>query len=104
MSFTVTPSSGAAPYTFDNVIDNRNMLDDVNYSATATLMQSSGSCNAPDVNGTVYSGLVPRLYTGNSYTAGTSVPSGRCQVVGIFIIRLSDGVVVSEAYASISNL
>lgn len=105
MAFTVTPTSGAAPYILSADIINTGNIDGVNYVAAVFSSQSIGSC--PSVGETTplaTSRLNTLLSVGSVDANVITVPAGSCRTFTLSITRLSDNVVVDSSSVSVDNL
>lgn len=104
MALSVTPPSGDAPYVFDFDIVDKYLLGTGVYSAEVRMSTGVGSCPTVTRSSNIAPGGQSAVLTGNTYTVNTTVPDGSCMSLAIFIIRLSDDVVLSQQQASVSNI
>lgn len=105
MAFTVTPTSGAAPYTFTANVEGSDLIDGVNYSATVLSTRATGSCPVEGIGNPWTPNLMASLLNSESIVSdyGT-VASGDCRTTTLLIKRLHDNEVVASANTVIDNL
>lgn len=105
MAFTVTPTSGAAPYVFEAEFSNRIGLDQGFYSLHFYATSGVGTCPAPTTSGTDQQNVVQALLNVGTYTqSGNSVPAGSCRVHNLVIREIATNNIVSSSSLSIDNV
>mgnify|MGYP001143772445 CR=1 FL=1 len=104
MAFSVTPTSGVAPYQFNVEIDNVGEIDNVSFVAEFRQAGQTCSCPISGMSGTNISSAANALVSNGVYASGTSVSSGQCRAYTFFIKRLADDVIVSESTVFVSNV
>lgn len=105
MAFTVSPTSGAAPYTLSATVSDFVNVNGVDYVASVEGSSGVGSCPAMGVGSPLDPALVESLISGNSVelVIGT-IPTGSCRTYTLRITRVSDGVVIASSNVSVNNL
>lgn len=105
MAFTVTPTSGDAPYSLSATVDNSVNVDGVNYVASVTTEHAMGSCPLSGAGTPLTPTIVNSLINGETVVSGApTVTAGRCRTYTLAITRLSDNVVVDSADAFVDNI
>lgn len=105
MAFTVTPTSGDAPYALSANIANSVNVNGVDYAASVTTTLSSGSCPASGSQFPLPANLVNLLVAGETVSSSyPTVPSGSCRALTLTITRVSDSVVIDSSTVTINNL
>lgn len=105
MAFTVTPTSGDAPYTLSAAIDNAFNVDGVNYVASVMYYNNTGSCSVSGTGTALNPTAVKTLVDSGSVVLNTStIPDGNCRTLVLEITRMIDNVVISSSSASIDNV
>lgn len=105
MAFTVTPTSGSAPYLFEAEILNSVGIDWGLYNAHLYADVATGSCPAPRVAGTDQQAAAMSLVnTGEYLLPGNSVPSGDCRVYNLVIRDTMTGDIIDSSDVSIDNV
>ena len=105
MAFTVTPSSGSAPYLYEAEFSNRFGLDAGFYSAHIYADVAVGSCPAPRTAGTDQQSFAQALVsTGEYLQTVNSVPAGSCRVYNLVIRDKTSGDIVASSPVTIDNV
>ena len=105
MAFTVTPTSGSAPYLFEAEILNSVGIDWGLYTAHLYADVATGSCPAPRTQGTDQQAAAMSLVnTGEYLLPSNSVPSGDCRVYNFVIREVASGDIVASSDVSIDNV
>lgn len=105
MAFTVTPTSGSAPYLFEAEILNSVAIDLGVYSAHFYGSTDIGSCPSPTTSGTDQQNIAQALVNVGSYQqVGNSVPAGSCRVHNLVIREIATGNIVASSSLSIDNV
>lgn len=104
MALTVTPTSGASPYTYKSVFDNKHRFASGLYRLEFRAVANVGSCSS-DFSGAQNSPAIANAFMmTDSYTRTTDVAVGSCNNAQLSVVRISDGVIVSSLTASIDNV
>lgn len=104
MAFTVTPTSGSAPYVFTAEFSAKESLFSDLYVLEVRPRTSAGSCPGPATSGSRSSGAEQSILLYDNYTVLTSVPAGSCLGTTIVIREIASDTIVSQATAQVSNL
>ena len=103
MAFSVTPTSGAQPYTFEADLENKAKIDNDRYVMTLRSTTTVGSCPAVGAGTNLQTG-VDELIANGVYVNTQSVPDGSCRTTTLQISDNFLGVVVSSKSVNISNV
>lgn len=103
MAFTVTPTSGAEPYTFNAQFSDAVNIDNVHFSLTIRSSQLVGSC-PPIGNGTDRQSAVNALLATGEYVDNEAVPAGSCRAYTAQIINKVTGDPISSETVTVSNV
>lgn len=103
MAFTVTPTSGDAPYVYNVSFENAGNFGS-EYSFEYANVMNVGECATDYTLGTNLPATAATLLATGTSSSGTSVPSGSCRSAFARIRRLSDNVVISGSIANIDNV
>lgn len=103
MAFTVTPTSGEAPYVLSADIDNLINIDGVHYRGFIGSGTAVGSCPAAGFT------TLPRVereefFESGSVTLTDSVPPGSCRTFTLRIIRVSDEEEIAVSHINVDNV
>lgn len=104
MAFSVTPTSGVAPYVFSLSVAEKYLVDGINYTAEFRGMTSSGTCPVDGLFGSNNSLIANALLSSGSYSASGSIAVGSCRAFTFLIKRLADNVVVSQSTVFVNNV
>ena len=104
MAFTVTPTSGTAPYLYEAEIANRIGFDLGLYITEYRFLEAVGSCPANAVVGPNSTGNAFALLNTGSFTSQSPVPAGSCRSSVFLVRRISDGTIVSQMSVDINNV
>lgn len=105
MAFSVTPTSGAGPYTLTAVIENNMNVNGVDYVATASSSDQVGSCPVEGIQNALSPTSVNTLVQNGVVVSGApTVASGSCRTYTLNITRVADGVVISSSSTSVDNV
>lgn len=104
MAFSVTPTSGAAPYTYEASFLYPHLITSGAYELRFQSLTATGSCPS-DFSGVANNpGRAASLLMSGEYVLTTSIPAGVCSSARLSIQETSSGVVVSEMFVSINNV
>ena len=104
MAFSVTPTSGDAPYVLTANIANSALIDGVKYAVSVAYSSSSGSCPAEGSEVYLTPIQIDTLLTTGSFTSYSAVNTGNCRTFTLEIIRVLDSVVVDSSSVSVDNV
>ena len=104
MAFTVTPTSGEAPYILAVELADDEFLDGVHYMATVAHTTSSGSCPLKGTVSKFSAVAVNGFITNGTYEAMGDVPPGSCRTYTMEIIRLKDNAVIASSNVYVDNV
>lgn len=105
MAFTVTPTSGDAPYILNADISNKLGFELGLYSLELRNATNAGSCPAPIYSGGMLTPQAVELLTLGTTTITTpSVPTGSCRIYTLLVRNIVTGSRVSEKTVSINNV
>ena len=103
MAFSVTPTSGAAPYFFTADIDNAFLINGVDYVATVRRSGQSGSCPPAGVGTQLDQNFVDSLINGETVSVEDSVPVGDCRAYTLRILRVDGLVEIASSTVHVDN-
>ena len=104
MAFSVTPTSGAAPYTLSAIVADSDKIDNVLYTATLRTSSNTGSCLPEGAATLLDSSVVASLLADGSVEYGSTVNPGSCRSITLRILRVSDNAVVSSSTVFVDNV
>lgn len=104
MAFSVTPTSGDAPYNVSITFAEKYLIDNVRYSFTVLSIAVVGSCNTDVMAGTPQATLRNSLLTTGTGSAMANVPAGSCRTYSAIITDLSTDTVVSSELITVNNV
>lgn len=105
MAFSVTPTSGEAPYFLSAAFDNKTYIDGVNFIASVRSSSLVGSCPLVGTANPLGVQRMQQLLASGSVDSGyTSVASGSCLAITLSVSRVSDGVVVAASTVTVDNV
>lgn len=105
MAFTVTPTSGAAPYLFEADFLNKDTFNTGLYVLEFRTSTSASQCPTSALEGNLNATAAIRILNDGVYTSsGMDVPSGVCRAYGLYVRLVSDNSVVSSSVVNIDNL
>lgn len=105
MAFTVTPTSGPAPYLFEADVLNQSPIAWDFFSAHFYTVTGAGSCPAPSSSGTDNQIAAQGLVNNGVYApSGGTIPSGSCGVFNLVIRDIASGDVVDSSFVAIDNV
>ncbi len=105
MAFSVTPTSGNAPYVFTANISNKANLMPGYYSLEFRGVGAVGSCPSDGIPGNNIPLAVEQIMATNSYTqVSPNVMPGACRVSTLIIRDLKTNSIVSQSTVQVSNL
>lgn len=104
MAFTVTPTSGEAPYLYEAEVINRDGIDLGLYTVEYRFVTSVGSCPASALSGTNSPGNALALLNVGSFVSQSSVAAGSCRGSVFLVRRLSDNAIISQMSVNIDNV
>lgn len=104
MAFDITPTSGAAPYTFSLTVNNKESIDGINFSAEFRGVTQTSSCPIDGLAGNNSNVIVDELLSTGSYIAPSSIPEGSCRAYTFLIKRLFDDVVIASSSVFVDNV
>lgn len=102
MAFTVTPTSGSAPYLLEANVSNSVGINNVDYSAELLSSVLTGSCPTSGATPIPGAGIV--LATSGQYTANTNTTVGSCRVFQLVIRNVATNAVVASQTVNVNNL
>ncbi len=103
-SFTVEPTSGAAPYVLSVSFSNKEFINDTDFSFKIYTGQSVGSCPTPLQIAAENVFIANQLLLNGYHVFSTTLDNGECFGCKAQIVRLSDDTVLQESVVYISNL
>lgn len=103
MAFTVTPTSGAAPYTFEATFFNKMRINTGRYTLFLRSTDMVGSC-PPMGNSTNLAAGASQLLANGILISNANVSNGSCRTFTLSITDNVDSSVISSATISISNV
>lgn len=104
MAFTVTPTSGASPYTFEAQFSNAINIDGIHFSLEFLRAQVSGACPTDANTYVPVAGAASALLATGTFVAVSSAPVGSCQGSRLIIRNMSTGAIVSQEEVFINNV
>lgn len=104
MAFSVTPTSGDAPYTLSASFVDTTYIDGVNYRVRVQSSVSVGSCPSIGTSEPLGVSQVNQLVVSGSTITNPVVPAGSCRTFTLDILRLSDNSVVDSSSVSVDNI
>lgn len=104
MAFTVSPTSGAAPYVLTADISDKESLFWDRYALELRTRSSSGSCATPIMTSPPNNVIGAALLESGTSTLVADVPIGSCQVFSLVIRDLETDLIISQEVAQVSNL
>lgn len=102
--FVSNKYSGSAPYTLTIGIDNKDLIDGVNYVFEVRGELQTGFCAISPLSGSVNNTATSALLADGSWTSNSSVASGSCRTYEARIVRVSDDAIISIQSFHISNI
>ena len=102
--FVSNKYSGSAPYVYSIGIDNKSLVNGVDYRLECRSVTSSSGCPLPATTGARYGSMENALMTTGSFTESSSVNPGSCRSVTALIKRLSDDAIISIQSFHINNI
>lgn len=102
MALSITPTSGAGPYTMTIDLVNKSLIDDVQYALEARLQDSVGSCVVP--GGPDVPVVSSALLNNGFYVRTPTVQAGNCVTYKVDIVDLATSAVISTQSVSIDNV
>lgn len=104
MAFTVTPTSGSAPYVLSATFGNKDSIDNVDYALELRTSVLVGSCFVGVATGNPIAGAASSLLnTGVSSVTG-SVPAGSCRTYSLIIRDLSNNSILASQNVNVNNV
>ena len=104
MAFSVSPTSGSAPYVLEADFENRLGFDTGTYGLFVYATTTAGSCPPLVTTGTNIDAAATALLDVGSYSTTTTVPAGSCRTFSLVIKNLATSDVVGSSIVSVSNL
>ena len=105
MAFTVTPTSGAAPYSLSAIVDNKENIDGISYVASVWTSVATGTCPLTGTATPVNVVLVDQLInSGTVILPYVSVDPGTCRTFTLRIMRAKTNVVIASSNATVDNV
>ena len=104
MAFTVTPTSGASPYTLSASFDTTKYIDGVNYVASLRTSASEGSCPSIGEESPLTPTQLEVLLTTGSVVTNVGVSPGFCRAFTLTISQVSDSIVVDTSTVFVDNI
>lgn len=105
MAFTITPTSGTAPFLLEASFSAKESFSSGLYSLETIALTAVGSCPSPPVSGSNISAISAGLLADGQYIIATaSIPAGSCRVYNLVIREVSTGIIISQAPATINNV
>lgn len=101
MAFSVTPTSGASPYTLTIDFANKDLIDGVRFGFQVRSATRSGACEVPDNPPSVPVGNT--LFKNGIYVNDVDVPAGSCRVWKAEIVNLDTSEIISTQSVSVDN-
>ena len=102
MALTVTPTSGAAPYTLEIDLAHKNRIDGVEYELVARQQLGTGMCNVP--TNTPNEVIRNALLTDGVYVRTNGVGNNQCLVFKVDIVYLPTDEIISTQSVTVDNL
>lgn len=103
MAFTVTPTSGDAPYVYTADFSSKDLIDGVSFDLEARTTVLENECFVGVSDGVNSPTIVNNLLDTGSHTSMTSVGAGYCRTVSLIIRSLVTGQVVDYMNITIDN-
>lgn len=104
MAFTVTPTSGDAPYLLEAVFSNSVLIDNVNFSLSVKYTSSVGSCPAEGSNQELAPSQIQSLLNNGSFNHFSAVSAGSCRTYTLTIKNIASDDVVDSYSVSVDNV
>lgn len=104
MAFTVTPTSGAGPYTYTSEITNKEQFAAGFFRLEFASLTSTTSCPTDFAGGAVNQVASDALLNTDEYTRPTAIPAGSCNTAVLRVVRIADNVIIDYVLASINNI
>lgn len=102
MALSVTPTSGASPYTFTIEFYEKQLIDGVRYGLEARTVNAAGRCEIPDSEPNVP--IANALLADDSYIRNSDVNEGNCFTLKVDIVNLDTSEVVSTRSVNVDNV
>lgn len=103
MAFTVTPTSGDAPYVYTADFTGKDVIDGVSFSLEARTTVLVNECFLGMSDGVNSQTIVDNILNTGSHTSMTSVGAGFCRTVSLIIRNMNTGMVVDYKNITIDN-
>lgn len=103
-AFSVTPTSGSAPYLYTASFENAQNIDFVNYGLEFRSGTSSDACPTGVQSGSSAMSAAVQLVTTGEFSTPNSVPSGSCRTVSLILRDLTSGDIITSMNVQIDNL
>lgn len=103
MAFSVTPTSGAGPYTITAAFANKDSFNYSKYALTFSFSDGVGSCPSAGVATVLVAGGVSLLENG-SFVHPLDVASGSCRTYTVRIRDLETESLVQAMNATVNNV
>lgn len=104
MAFTVTPTSGDAPYILSADIADKVNIDGVNYALEVRPNTTIGSCLVGISTDPSNTNIVQSLLATDSYMVSGNVNVGSCRTYSLIIRDLRTDTIISSENAVIDNV
>lgn len=103
MAFSVTPTSGEAPYTFTAEFNNQKLIDGVRYILQFRYSEGVGLCPSLGISNNIFVGIAPLLETG-SYVTNAVIPIGSCRAYTLSIKDNVNNVTYNNVTVTVDNV
>ena len=104
LSWVVVPTSGAQPYVYTAVFQDKQLIDGVNYRFEGRQINNIGSCSTNPYATTVNVGMTNAIMLNNTATYGATIPAGRCLSLFAMIINVKTGQAIQIERATVNNV
>lgn len=102
MALSVTPTSGAGPYTFTIDLYDGQLIDGVRFGLEARTVNAAGRCEIPDGANNVP--VANALLDTGIYVRSSEVSEGNCFTLKVDVVDLATSEVISTKTANIDNV
>lgn len=105
VAFTVAPTSGGLPYTFNATFADQESFIPSRYGLELRQHTNTNSCPAPGDQGTLLVGAAAELLNSGEYIQTIStVPAGSCRTYNLIIRDLRTGAMLSMMSTNVDNV
>jgi hypothetical protein len=103
VAFSVTPTSGAGPFTYTSEIDNKEAFESGYYRLEFAGSTATGNCTSNPVGGSLVPDAALSLLNTDTWVRTAFVAPGTCNTAVLRIIRNNDDTIMDYLFAYIDR-